>query len=286
MIKSLYKIPQIDGHSNLEIQIANGCNFTCQSCSHYTNVGGGKNLSLETCFDWMKNWNKRILPENFIIMGGEPTLNKDMLNIIILSSKMWNNSKIKLITNGSFLYKHPDLPKIMNDRNNIYLEISIKHDNSDVDYSKLVNSIKDLVNNWKSKYKINVSFREDYKHWLKLYHGHGKDILPFNDNNPELSYKECGSKVCRVLHEGNIWKCPRLAFLKLYKTKFNLDSSWDQYLEYKPLTPNCTNSELIKFFTEKHIKECSMCPIGKNYIKLDPPKLSPALLNIKLPTND
>ena len=263
MLKNVYKIPKINGHSSLEIQIANGCNFTCQSCSHYTNVGGGKNLNLETFTEWCLNWNKKIVPENFIIMGGEPTINNQLVEIVKKSLILWKNSNIKIITNGFFLEKHIELPTIMHN-SRIFMELSLKSDSKD--YLESMAPVFRLIEDWKKKYQINIKFRNDYKSWLKIYNGYGKDITPFNDGNPKKSYEICGQKVCRVLHENCLWKCPRLAYLNLYNKRFKSNNAWDPYLEYKPIMPNAKMKEIKKFFEEKEIFECSMCPSQLHYI--------------------
>lgn len=264
MLKNLYKIPKIDGHSNLEIQIANGCNLTCQSCSHYTNVGGGKNLDTNTVVSWIKNWNNRVLPENFIIMGGEPTLNKNLISITKASLDLWRFSNIKIITNGYFLEKHPELPKIMH-KSRIFLEISLK--SNDSEYLKQIRPVQELIKDWTNKFDIKVAWRSDYENWLKVYHGYGPNILPFKDENPAKSYEVCGQKVCRVLHDGRIWKCPRLAYLHTYK--FKLHEDWDYYLKYKPLDSRCSFKQIKNFFETKEIPECAMCPAKK--LKMDLP---------------
>lgn len=266
MLKNLFKVPRIDGHSNIEIQIANGCNLTCQSCSHYTNVGGGKNLSAAEVEDWIREWNEVLLPENFIIMGGEPTLNKDLLQITRISCELWKHSKVKIVTNGYFLKNHPRLPEIMHDMK-VSLEISLKSDSDE--YRKQMAPVRELVDSWTERYRIDVRWREDQKSWLKVYHGYGPNIKPFEDNDPAESYRNCGQKVCRALHERCIWKCPRLAYLHTYK--FKLDDSWDKYLKYEPLRPGASLSQIRKFFTEEEIPECSMCPAKKHRMELPSP---------------
>jgi sulfatase maturation enzyme AslB (radical SAM superfamily) len=240
-------------------------------------VGGGKNLDTETVCSWIKNWCGRIVPENFIIMGGEPTLNKNLISIIESSAKLWRLSTIKIITNGYFLKNHPDLPRVINEHNAV-LEISLKSD--DPEYLKQIEPIKDLVSGWVSKFKINVVWRKDHKNWLRVYNGYGPDIMPFEDNDPEKSYEVCGQKVCRVLHNGCIWKCPRLAYLHTYK--FKLHSSWDYYLKYKPLGPQSTFKQIKNFFETKAIPECSMCPARKHRMELPLPIIKPSeLINVK-----
>jgi sulfatase maturation enzyme AslB (radical SAM superfamily) len=269
MLKSLYRVPEIDGHSNIEIQVSNGCNLTCQSCSHYTNVGFAKNIDAKTVREWIGDWNERILPKNFILMGGEPTLNKNLVEIAELSARVWAFSKIKIVTNGFFLEKHPELPALMQ-KFNLNLEISLK--SNDKEYLERIEPVKRLVDDWRGRFKIRVKWRKDYENWLMVYKGYGPEIRPFNDNEPKKSFESCGQKVCRVLHEGDIWKCPRLAYLHLYK--FKLDDSWSPYLKYRPLKAGASAKEIKSFFEQKEIPECAMCPARKHPMELPNPIIS------------
>jgi sulfatase maturation enzyme AslB (radical SAM superfamily) len=271
MLNALYRIPEIDGHSNIEIQISNGCNLTCQSCSHYTNVGGGKNLDVDTISEWISLWNGRITPKHFIIMGGEPTLNRDLTEITEVSARLWASSTIKIVTNGFFLGKHPGLPLVMK-KYGVELEISLKSE--DEEYLKKIAPVKNLVEGWVRDFGVKVKWRKDYKNWLKVYHGYGPGIKPFEDGDPGQSFRACGQKVCRVLHEGSIWKCPRLAYLHIYKKRFDLDSSWNQYLKYEPLGSSASMREIRSFFEQEEIPECAMCPANKIPMVLPSPMTS------------
>ena len=57
-------------------------------------------------------------------------------------------------------------------------------------------------------------------------------MLPFEDDRPRQSWEICSTKACKQLHDGKLWKCPPLAYLKLQETKYNLSPKWDPYLGY------------------------------------------------------
>lgn len=272
MLKPVYLTPQIMGQSNIEMHVAHGCNLTCQSCSHYTNTGGGGLVDFQTAVDWMKPWAYRLAPRFFILMGGEPTLNKELPKITIAAAKLWAHSSVKIVTNGFFLHRHPELPSIMSDHG-VWMEISIKGDSAE--YKEKMEPVRKLVLDWQSRFTgLNIRFREDYGHWLKMYHGYGPNIMPFEDGDPTKSYQVCGAKICKVLHEGKLWKCPRLAFLGLHNNKFPLNEAWGPYLNYEALEPECGWNKLVSFFKEESISECAMCPATLNYMTLPSPLIS------------
>lgn len=254
-------IPEI-----LDIHITHNCNLTCESCSDFTNNGLSKMLSLEEAEDWMSLWTQRITPKNFLILGGEPTLHKDLEKFLYLSKRMWPKSNLILITNGFFIHLHENLWKSLKD-NDIILSISF-HDNSKEYMKKIINNIM-LVKKWEKDHGITVTFNKEYEKWNTIYKGYGSNILPFEDNNPKQSWDNCYMNgKCFQLHEGKIWKCPPITYLPLQKEKYGnlLSPKWDPYLKYKPLEPTCSDKDIIEFFNRKEESVCGMCP-SKTIIK-------------------
>src|SRR6187431_1642781 len=93
----------------LEIHLVHGCNFRCESCSHYSNQGHKGILSLEEAERSMSAWSTRILPGMISLLGGEPTLHPQLADFFELARKHWPESHVQLVTNGSFLHRHPRL---------------------------------------------------------------------------------------------------------------------------------------------------------------------------------
>lgn len=250
----------------LDIHITHNCNLTCESCSDFTNHGHSKMLSLQEAKYWMSLWNKRITPKQFLILGGEPTLHKNLEKFLCLSREMWPKSKLMLVTNAFFLHLHENLWKTMKD-NDVEMSISI-HDNSKEYLKKIKNNLI-LANKWKKDYGVCVNYSKEYENWKMIYKGYGSNILPFEDNDPESSWNNCFMDgKCFQLHDGKIWKCAPLSYLPLQKEKYKekLSPKWDFYLKYKPLEPTCSDREVIEFFNRKSEPFCGMCP-SKQIIK-------------------
>src|SRR5690349_1457484 len=91
----------------LELHAANACNLTCESCSHFSNSGHKGHLRLEDAEAWMQAWKGRVQPDLLRILGGEPTLNPKLPELIELVARQWPESRIGLTTNGFFLHRHP-----------------------------------------------------------------------------------------------------------------------------------------------------------------------------------
>ncbi len=266
-------IPHIEWH------LAHSCNFTCESCAHFSNHGHSGIVSKETLIEWYSNWNQRLLPREIDLLGGEPLLNKEVLDILLTTKQMWPDSQIRLITNGILLSKFPNLPRILKETNTV-LVISMHSDHAD--YLHKMSKVFNLIDTWKREFNIDVKTVDSYNNWSKLYKGYGNNIEPYTDNDPEQSWNNCiTGQDCFQLYEGNIYKCSPLAYLKLQKQKYKLSSKWDLYLNYEPLRPTASDNEVEEFFNKKAEQYCGMCPSRPTSFLKNNPLMSRKFYRIK-----
>lgn len=243
---------------NLEIHVAHGCNLTCESCAHFSNQAHRGNLSVGTAESWYQAWSGRVLPHQFALLGGEPTLNKDLPEIVLLTRRYWKSSEIILVTNGFLLTRHdPQLPKALAQAN-VALHISVHFDS--VEYEHKLAPTRELVQNWIEEYRIQAHWRQSEGAWTRRYRGWGAGMKPFQDGLRRASWEKCNARWCVQLHEGKLWKCPPLAYLGMQHRRHGLGAEWDRYLAYQPLSPDCTDQQLQDFLTREDEMYCGMCP--------------------------
>jgi len=252
----------------LEIHVAHGCNFSCESCAHYSNHRLEGIVTLEEAGRWMGRWNRRISPRTFCLVGGEPTIHPTLSEFVELSRQSWPTANLRLVTNGWFLHQHPALPKVLQKDPDACICLSIHHDAPE--YGKRLQPILELLGNWVHEYGIKVFYYEAYKNWTQRYKGHGSTMEPFEDNQPRRSWEACPAKKFPQLFEGKIWKCAQLAYLKLQDAKHCLPDMWKPYLQYQPLAPDCTDDQMNEFFGREEEPSCGMCPA-------DPQRFKPPL---------
>jgi organic radical activating enzyme len=253
----------------IQIHLSHACNFTCEGCTHFSNYGHPGFLSLDLAEQWFSVWNTRIEPDKIALLGGEPTLNKNLTEFVYLTRKYWKNSKIEIVTNTSFLNLHPNLPKSIKETNS-KLCVSFHHKESS-NYLQKLKTNYELIKEWKKEYDINFEVWDSTLDWIPQTIGYGDGMLPYEDNDPEKSWRKCKSNLCVQLHENKLWKCPPLAYLPMQAKKFNLSEKWDNYLKYKPLESDSTDEEVLNFFKLKWESYCSMCPAyAEPYMKPDP----------------
>lgn len=261
----------------LEIHVSDFCNLKCDNCNHFSNYGISGYITLEEYKNWNIPWSRKILPRTYQLLGGEPTLNPHLVEICTLSRDIWNKSKILLISNGFFLDKHPELPRVL-EKNKIQLVISV-HDNSE-EYNEKLKKIKNTISTWKNKYNFDFNFRESYENWTRTFlRDIGGNTIPYEENNPKLSFSNCLSKESKQIYKSCLYKCPPLTYLNLVKNKFQMSEKWDFYLGYKPLSPNCTTKELKDFFSLKEESYCNMCASNPVVYKKENPLIQ---LNINI----
>lgn len=262
----------------IAIHLTHNCNLTCDGCSDMTNIGLNWMITKEEFISWTKNWAGRIIPDQIHLVGGEPTLHKDLEEFLYLSRELWGEKqKITLFSNGFFVHLHPNLGKTSKETN-ISIDIAL-HSKKEDYLRKLKDNIL-LMKKWRKEEgsEINFSdftekgsgFNPTGRTWRRIYKGYGASMLPYEDNDPQVSWENCwmdGAR-CFQLYEGNLWKCPPITYLREAKKKYGdlLSEKWDPYLAYEPLKPDCSDEELMKFWKSECLSICSMCPSKKTYI--------------------
>lgn len=254
---------------NLELHITHRCNLACESCSHYSNHGHRGDLSLAEAESWMGAWAGRLRPRMFTILGGEPTLHPELPAFLRLARRHWPGAMLRLVTNGFFLQRHPDLPAALRDDPYATIELSVHHD--DPAYAEKLRPNLTLLEGWVREHRLRVIGLRSHGHWTRRYHGAGAAMRPYADADPRASWEHCPARHCAQLHEGRIWKCAPLAYLGLQDRKFVLDAAWDPYLRYRPLAPDCTEAELEEFFDREDESVCGMCPASPEKFDLPLP---------------
>jgi hypothetical protein len=253
--------------SILEFHVAFGCNLTCESCAHYSNHAHAGNIAPRELERQIALWNRKIVPQKFRLLGGEPTLNKDLLELISLARQGWPvpgqddagpaGTQLELVTNGLRLERFPGLPALLA-QTGCRLAISIHHDSPD--YARVLEPIVKLVKQWRAAHGIRVTFRGSYERWTRRYHGYGSAMTPFSDGDQRRSWTNCPAKTCLQLLDGKLWKCPALAYLPMQHAKYQLGAEWQPYLQYQALGPEATPPEIAAFVRREDEPMCLMCP--------------------------
>ena len=241
----------------LELHAANACNLTCESCSHFSNSGHKGFLKLDEAESWMQAWRGRVEPKLFRILGGEPTLNPRLPELIELAARCWPSSRIALTTNGFYLHRHPGLPEVLS-RHKVKFRLTVHHRSDE--YSAKVIEIVSLLQQWGRAHPFEMSVENAYRRWTRRHHGFGASVEPYEDRDPGKSWEICPAKECVQLFRGRLWKCSPIAYLRLQKEAYPaLSPKWDDYLAYGGIGPDCSDEDLAAFLQRKEEAICGMC---------------------------
>jgi Radical SAM superfamily/4Fe-4S single cluster domain len=253
----------------LEMHVTHSCNLSCESCCHYSNHNHKGHIDVLEAEAWMSAWRGRFMVNEFVLLGGEPTLNPELPRFVPLVRKYWPEAKLILITNGFFLHRHPDLPQALADYGDAHIALSVHHDSSM--YQIRLQPIFNLIEKWRQDYGISIVLTDSHRQWTRRYLGYGSSMLPFEDNDARKSWEICPARDCKQLFDGKLWKCAPIAYLHLQKQKFDLSSKWDRYLNHSPLNPASDNQALIEFIKREDESICSMCSAKQRNFELPNP---------------
>jgi hypothetical protein len=209
---------------HFDVHIAEQCNLNCVGCLHFSTLAPKQFLDVVK----YENDCKRIAElsdgniEYIELLGGEPLLNTQIIDIMKISRSYFPQCIIRVATNGTLLKKQTDEFWDCCHANNITITISVYP--IKIDYDFIIDKAA-MHNVW-------IDFRGDIKtmpsalqncplnrklQWLKL------PIYINGEQDPVKSNALCPLSTCYQLVEGKIYKCARTAFVKYFNSYFNTD---------------------------------------------------------------
>jgi hypothetical protein len=208
------------------------------------------------------------------MLGGEPFLNKEIVDIIYMTKEVWDvgeDQELELVSNGLLFDKVSGIDKALIETNCI---LTITKHSLDQDYIKLFDNAIHRI----KKSGVNYRIHDATDYWLRSYNGYGSSMEPITSNDYRESWDNCPvGQENFILQDSKIYKCAPLAYLPLQKKKYGniLSSKWDPYLKYVPLDSSSSDLEVFEFFIRTAESVCSMCPSSKHLFKKETPLHSP-----------
>lgn len=243
---------------NLEIHAWHGCNLACESCSHFSSLNLRGGPSAEECRSWMAAWRDRLWPGVFSVLGGEPAMNREFVEIVEAAVDCWPRSHIRIVTNGFYLHRHPRLPEVLLRAERATLVVSSHH--ASEEFQQRFAPVRELVGEWQRSYGVNVSLVEADREWSRRYVADDQTIR-FYDSDARKAWAACLGKYCTQLHDGRLWKCAPAAYFEMVaKTRRAGKAAHDLFGAYAPLDPTADDAELDAFFAREEEDICRLCP--------------------------
>lgn len=244
----------------IEFHVVHTCNLSCDGCQHYTNHNLGGLVPFEEGSRWLQQWGRRVQPKRFKLLGGEPLLNKDLPRYVRCAAGVWPDADRMVTTNGLLLERCPGLADALLETET---RVMVSRHSNDPAYVDKFMAALDVLRRWGVEWTAD----DATKYWYRTYQGDGAGIRPFTDGDPRASWGACACRNCMQIHEGALWKCPPVAYLKPYVKKFpGVDrKAWAPFIGYQPLGIDATDEQLHEFVTRDTEPMCGLCPARPAY---------------------
>jgi hypothetical protein len=245
----------------LEISPVNSCCLKCKYCNHVNPLRKGivPVLQIE---EWFMTWSRKVVPETFIISGGEPLLHPEINKIIELAVKYWHNSKVILWTNGMLSNKITNAETLLSLKSLHHINITKHFDNAE--YNTKLKKFVDILTDAKIPFNIIPSFQR----WAVAYEfdENGRPI-PFHSDFRKAWKNGCMARPCVTLEDNKLYKCSIINNMQGALRESVLGKDWNIVNTYKPLTAEATSWDIFVHLYSGAIPQCSICPQTRNFVK-------------------
>ncbi len=230
----------------LEINIVDHCNLKCNGCTHFSNISEPNFVDARILHFHLNRLNKIFGKINKVrILGGEPLLHPDIINILNYSRKSLPYSKLELVTNGLLLDKMSEDFFQTLYKNNISMEVT--------NYPPIQSKTKQLQEKL-SSFKINYSITPMVINFTA-------NLNPNGTSDQEETFKNCRHTYCKILRNDYIYICPISAYIDKYNKYFNKNIPVP-----KGINIYSNSAKQILEYLNKSEQTCKYCTNLSNYI--------------------
>lgn len=253
----------------LETMITQVCNLSCKGCTNYSDLPHSGYVSWNQGREWLQDWRKRLVIEDFGVMGGEPLINPEVRSWLRGIRELLPGAQIRFTTNGLLLDRYPDLLDLCEELSNVVFKITVH-----VNDTRLESHISRIfasrqwypvtehgIQRWCSTNGLRFQINRPNK-FLKSFRNSHSNMLPY-DSDPVKAFDCCIQQTCPLLHLGRIYKCSTAGLLHDILDRFDRPN-WTRWQPYLDPGIDCQSpdSDLIEFVKNfgKPSRICAQCP--------------------------
>lgn len=234
-----------------EYHISYHCNLKCKGCGHFSNIAKPEfgNLSLYT------NDIKRLKElfwgvKRIRLMGGEPLLNKELAEFIVVTRDTFKDANIRVVTNGLLIPNIPDeLLRCMHTYNVGF----------DITQYIPTSEIKEKIELRCIEYGVEYVMSPLVQYFLKKRNKDGKSDI----NN---SFEKCTSKKCHFLENGKLSVCGAPILRHKYDNELNNKIKFDNKDIIDIYNPEL-DGYIINDLLSRPIDACRYCNEESEYFE-------------------
>ena len=231
---------------HVEFEIVEHCNLNCKACSHFSNICEKKFVDARVIGSHFNKISKLFgFTYEACILGGEPLLHPDIIDIIEYTRMRFPFSRIKLVTNGLLLDKMSDAFFKSCHKNKIQIFVT--------KYPPIENKIekiKELLYKFKIKYFISPVVRT-----------FTAKLNPEGVLDKYETFKNCRHRECTMLRDDKIYLCPICAYIDKYNKYFNKNIP-----EPKGINIYSSSAKQILNYLKNPEETCKYCTRISNYV--------------------
>lgn len=241
----------------LEVNLADHCNLNCQMCDHFAPIAEKTFMSIEVFERDMKRLAMLMENEMGIIklQGGEPFLNKDIIEYMRISRELFPKSVIWIFTDGILLL-NSDKAKggnVWEALKKYNVEIQLTLYPLKIKYEEIDKKAKEYGVKVTSFYEVGDRKGSINKQSVK----HPMDIKGKRDKYEFISCYQFNESI--VLNNGKIYTCPFIPYVKHLNKKFDLDFRVTEQ-DYIDIYTAESYEEIAEFCTHR-VPFCNYCSV-------------------------
>lgn len=233
----------------LEFCLTSHCNLCCKGCALFSPLATPTFLDITQHEKDMSRLHTLFDNINLIrLLGGEPLLNPDIIQIIALTKEYFPSSSLHILTNGTLLSKMDDFFWKNLRLYNVEIDISL--------YPPFFNQelkLKTLCKN--NAIPCHITHKT-----------HFKRVLNLNGNsNATEAFSQCVFKVSTFLNNGKISACSLPSTAHIFNDYFNMHICEEGTLDIH--ASHIQGQDILEFLhtPTKTCKYCSLTPVKYNW---------------------
>lgn len=257
----------------IESMILRACNLACEGCTTFSDLKWNQWTPWAQGRLEIEPWLKRLDPESWAIMGGEPLLHPGLADWILGIRQLIPQARIRFTTNAVLMSRQWHIAELLQDLGNCTLKFSYHTPGAELD--AVIQRVFDTwhlepvqeygIKRWVGQggFRFQIARPQEF---LRTYQGQLPNITP-HDNDPGQAFARCVQQRCPMLWQGKLYKCGTVALTPdlLERYGWPNQSHWQPYLGHG-LAHDCSDHELDEFlanFGRPHAV-CRQCPTAKD----------------------
>ena len=194
----------------LEINLWNGCNFSCAGCTHLAPLFSkdSEGYSPEKLKKDMKRIADFLYIKKIRLLGGEPLLHPQIEECLRIIREIFPLSQLCIVSNGILL---PSM------KESFFYTCYEKKYELNISLYKPVLTKKNQIELDLKRYGIKYKFTDEINNFYRTFN-------PKGNSDKDKAHTSCHMKTCYMLKDSKIYKCPMEGFIDDFVEYYQLEN--------------------------------------------------------------